>query len=73
MVFTMAFETTGSPHSSQILKTHFSPVIGKNDSRIKVDEMGGGSDAMGIMTCSTGSPLLNNVLPVFGKTLITQN
>ena len=73
MVFTMAFQTTGSPLSSQIIKTHFSPVIGKNDSRIKVDEMGGGSDTMGIMACGAGSPLPNNVLPVFGKTLITQN
>jgi hypothetical protein len=68
----MAFQATGSPHSSQINKTPFSPVVGKNDSRIKVDEMGDGSDAMGIMTCSTGRSLLNNVLPVFGKTLITQ-
>jgi hypothetical protein len=68
----MAFQAAGSPHPSQIIKTHFSPVIGKNDSRIKVDEMGGGSDTMGIMARGAGSPLFNNVLPVFGKALITQ-
>jgi hypothetical protein len=68
----MAFQATGSPHSSQVIKSPFSPVVGKNNSRIKVDEMGNGSNAMGIMTCSTGRSLLNNVLPVFGETLITQ-
>ena len=72
MVFTMAFQTAGSPHSSQIFKAQFSPVVGKNDSFIKVDEVGDRSDAMGIMACGAGSPLLNNVLTVFGKTLIAQ-